>query len=779
MHIIGRLPLLNFQYSSLINRIMKRLFPVVSFLLFSFHVFAQNHNVENWNYPKYPDLSYELEHLELSLSIEPENGLISGVGEYHISSRRPHLTELLLNTANLEIQSIAMAGQILEYQVLNDTLLIILPDTLALGQGIAVQITWQSNSPYGIRLDAKGNMRVSLNSGTLPHWLPVLVHPRVAPTIDADFIIPENMMVIFNGTEGNEEALATGGKKVSWKFSKPLPVTDLSFAVGPFVKSEAIAGIKEIAVYSHPDFPTQQRESLLRTAVNSVRAMERKIGYEYPFPALHVVVLPDHGWEEKQAVSGLIYVYENLGSLQTQLKRGIAAQWLGAYHQFTDYFSHPHSYELLKAMLLNDKELEPLQNSDSLNSVSAWNRQFSGVFEAEDDFKIRLIEQNLSELITRKHGVLSWDDYAAFLYEQSGLYLKEVPLRIATETGGISDYKYLVKYDFDELNSNLILEFHALDGRGITTLADIEITQYTFSDTIQTTVSLTGLNDGAEMSLSPSVEYVTLKVLQPGNVQLLEYKPFMFLVNQLRSSDAGARKQAAEGLAEFTENPDLQLALRDALTREQHAEVKAAILTTLGQLLKGATGTEQTFLAVLNSADARIQKAALKALAGYPGNAEVASSLRNFILRAQQDSLLEEALRSYHAVSTAEEMQVLASRLKNEDETGLKSLVVLRVLAADTARQVLQDARDLMQPQYPYQIRKEALQLLLERQPESGFWHALLPGLLSDRDPRIRYLALDVLANLSPEAASEMLNNLEIEEYDVRVRAKIRQLNRP
>src|SRR5690554_1738243 len=129
MHITGRLPFINFQYSSLINCIMKRLLPAVSFLLFAFQAFAQNHNVENWNYQKYPDLAYELEHLQLSLSIEPENGLISGVGEYHIASRRPHLTELLLNTADLEIQSIALAGQILDYQVLNDTLLIILPDT--------------------------------------------------------------------------------------------------------------------------------------------------------------------------------------------------------------------------------------------------------------------------------------------------------------------------------------------------------------------------------------------------------------------------------------------------------------------------------------------------------------------------------------------------------------------------------------------------------------------------------------------------------------------------
>src|SRR5690554_3876834 len=107
--------------SYLVSLIMKISFSIILFFLFSQFTVAQSNS---WNYEHYPNISYNLEHLDLDLSIVPESAQINGVGSYSISSRRQALHQIIFHTADLEILSVSSSDSPLDYLINGDSLII-------------------------------------------------------------------------------------------------------------------------------------------------------------------------------------------------------------------------------------------------------------------------------------------------------------------------------------------------------------------------------------------------------------------------------------------------------------------------------------------------------------------------------------------------------------------------------------------------------------------------------------------------------------------------------
>ncbi|MEX2363811.1 MAG: hypothetical protein WD597_09310, partial [Balneolaceae bacterium] len=720
---------------------MKSVSAFLLLFLFTCTVFAQDNHPEETAYEPYPELPFQLEHLMLNLTIEPSEALIKGIGRYEIKSRRDELNEVVLHTSDFEIQSITIGDRQLEYRVSGDSLIIQLEDTLGMGEKSQFHITWQSNSSYGIHTDANGHLWTSLQPKSNHHWFPVFDHPEVESTVEAFLTIPAEMEAVFNGKFIGDEILSTDEKKVQWKSEVPIPVTGISIAVGKFVKREAISGIKDISVFAGELILMKEvADGLLRIAVSSLKEIERNLSFEYPFEALNIVVLPDHKWDERQTGAGVIYLYQNLGSLATQLRRGIAEQWFGQHHRYLDETENAMNYEFLKASLLRNSDTEQLNNTDSLHSISAWNYWETGYENSSESFLKNTVEQSLPDLVKNFKGVTHWSDYADYWYQDTGFYWDSLSQEESSSDGTGENSVYSVEYIFDEANSTLQLIFEA-EENPLETLAGVEVTEIGFSDTTTSEISFTGVQDTINVDISTSVEYVTLQPKDGSRVQLNEQKPFIFLINQLRSTDAENRTKAAKGLMKYSENPDLQLALRDILRGEEDSEVRAALLETLGVIIGGSSGTEQTFLAALRSDSEVVQIAAVKALSNYEGNEEVKYTVQNRAVQAESDTLFHTALKTYSQIANSGEMISLANRLENSDSTGVKSLKALRFAAKeDTTGRSFEAADRFLSERFPYSIRKEALDLLLNYQNNGEYWQTTLHSLSSDRDPRIRYL---------------------------------------
>lgn len=731
----------------------------------------------DWEYQPYPELTYELEHVVLNLTVEPENAAIKGIARYDIRSRRQHLSQVVMHTSKLEIQDVSHGGEKLEYQVSGDSLIVQLSDTLQQGNSTQLHISWSSNSTHGIHTDENGHMWTSLNPKTIHHWFPVYDHPEVETTFDAYFTLPAEMDVAFNGRLISDEITSANEKKVHWKSEVPVPVTGLSAAIGSFTQNEAISGIKEVRFFADDNNLLKEVQAgLLRRAVTSLKDLERKLSFEYPYESLSIIVLPDHTWNEIQAGAGIIYLYQDLGNLSVQLDRGIAAQWLGQHHRYLSPVSDARNYELLRVALLGETDITQLKNPVSLKSVQAWNEWAVNYAQLEDEFFRNTVEESIPEMIKRYSGVMGWDDYVNFWYRKTGSNWKQIPDVQSLSQSWEESYAYEVEYIYDEMNASLQLAFQAED-EAPQTLLDITVTEVGFSDTTMSKITITGLSDSADIDLSTGTEYIILSPETDLDVKLTERKPFYFLLNQLRSSKEIEREEAARGLIFHTDQPDLQLALRDALNSEESPKVRAALLETLAPTMQSATGTEETFLSALRTDNPTIRLAAIRSLALYPGNENVSYAVRNALVQSKSDSLFNTALDTYSRISATGDLISISKRYM--DSHPIRALQILQAAAPeDTTGQVVEMADQFTGAHLPYSIRKDALELLISRVDDAEYWQRTLPALLNDADARIRYQALKVVEILPQELALEMLNTRESEEFDPRVLKEIRHLSR-
>jgi hypothetical protein len=751
----------------------KVLLTVFLVLVVSSITFAQS--TIDWNYQPFPNLPFQIDHIELDLNVDTELPLIKGTGTFNFTSRRPDLTTVIFHTADLDIKEVSKEGNPLDFEVSNDSLIIQLEDTLGVKSNSQFLITWESSSPYAFHKDVSGNVWTSLNPKARHHWFPIVDHPEVAATFDVSFIIPAEKSVIFNGNFVRDEVISTGEKKVEWATETAIPISGLTFSVGNFVTESARSGIKEISLSANKDEILEEvRSGLLSVAVQTFKDYEKKFSFEFPYGALNVVVLPDNRWEEIQSGAGMIYLYQNLGSLSTQLKRGMATQWFGNYHRYLN--TPDHRFEFLKTLVTRSSETDQLQNPDNLKSISYWNRWQKGMDEFEDQYMIDTIEETLPKLIQEFTGVTNWQMYAGFWYDRTGSFWNEIPLPSTTKTTITEQYNYDVRYIYDEMTNSLSLVFET-DGNPVETLVGVEVNQFGFMDTTQTEITFTGAYDSVSVDIASGIDYITLSPQTDLALEFDEQKPFLFLIRQLRSSNAEVQIQAAIKLRKFTDNPDLQLALQDVLQSEIEPKARAAMLETLSIITKGASGTEQNFLDQLNSDDLSTQLTAVRALVNYPGNDQVAYAIRNSILEAESDTLFEATLKTYKEIAGTEDLLSITQRLERNLQGQKKALKILQITAAlDTTNKSITIADRFALGNFPYQIRKQALTILINYEVNQDYWNQTIEMLLEDRDPRIRFHALDAIKFLSPKQTVDVLKSRIEEEMDPRVMEKIRRV---
>lgn len=735
---------------------------------------AQDCTVEVWDYEQNPKLTYDFNHLDLDMTIDPVNETVKGVAIYSISAKIPAQTEVILHAAALEIDAVTFDGTEKEFLVSGDSLIIDLADTLSMTKESELAITWQGRSIYGTHKDRFGTMWSSLNPKTQRHWLPVFDHPRVAFSVDADITIPANLDVVFNGNLVSDQVTSADTKTVSWKVDTAIPATGLNFAVGKFESSEAQSGINKVRVFGETRVVTgDEVQEILSEAIRSKRVLENELSFEYPWEALNVVILEDNFWDEKADAAGVIYLAKNRGALTTQLQRGLVAQWFGQYQRTENVTSQYEVFELIRKSAFNISgfESKEIGNSDSLFSLSIWN-ELSKCCEIEDPFLKNNIEQSLAGLIRKESGVVSGSFYKDYWYEQTGIPFHLIDFEAYKESEIPDNQKpvYGLDLEFDEINSTVTAYFTNLSGSG-EDLQSLDMTVLTFDDSTTSEVTFTGERDSVKIAMPAMVEYVRFN---SGSTDIEEIRfgrfPVMFLLAQLRSSNVEDRRLAAGLLSYHTDNPDLQLALKDALNAETDVQTKANLLSTLGAFTAGATGTEIQFMQEVNSDHVEIQIAALEALSNYKEDENVPGVIQQKMERTSSDEVFVVAKRSFLEVADLPRKISATKRMIRIDTTGARSLSLLReIIYTDTTNQSQQIAEELISFEFPYSTRIGALNLLLEYVQNGDYWGNKIVELSSDFDPRIRLKVLEGLNFLSETDTENIVDAVMISEFDLRV----------
>lgn len=730
-----------------------------------------------FDYESKPEMPYKIENTEINATISSDDNRVKGVVNYTLRTTAPNQHAVQLNAAELAINSVTANDDDVDFAVNDEVLEIFLNDTLALGETTDISITWQAESNFGVHKNHLGTVWSSQNPKALRHWLPTFDHSRAESKITAQFNIPADKDIVFNGKLIADEIVSSNQKEVTWQSQTPMPLTGLGFVIGKFDKKDTFSGSKKIQVFAEKGTVDDEKlDELLNTASSTIRNVENKLSYQYPYEVLNIVVLNDSYWEEKQTGAGIAYIYTDLDNVQTQLKRNIYGQWFGEYQRLENFVENVSIVELLKVVLHLEIEDNPvvLNNEEDMVGIYAWNAYTENYTKSDGFFK-GVIYASIGDLIKKHKGVISPDLYPDYWYNMTGLNFVEFDIWDENEEIITKDESpfYIVEADYDETNSMLTLNFEANSG-DYSILSGLDMHIHTFSDEITKEISFTGKSDEVKMEIPVDTDYITFSssVTDLEQVEFGKF-PIVFLLNQLADDDKEARAMAAEQLSYHLEDSDLQLALTDALSFEKEPEVRAKLLYTYSLFTNGATGTDQTFIKEVNNENTEIQKSVLKALGNFPENEYVSSTLQTKMLDTNDEEIFEIALISYQNITDLETMISFAKSLSQKSDNSGKLLKTIQYILDSNPESVAELGSEmelLLEYNQPYTVRRKALDLWVNQSQKDATLNKIAQDRIEDRDPRIRhYIVKNVLDLLNEKTKQELVEQLKLKEYDPRV----------
>ncbi|MFN2373089.1 MAG: HEAT repeat domain-containing protein, partial [Cyclonatronaceae bacterium] len=270
-------------------------------------------------------------------------------------------------------------------------------------------------------------------------------------------------------------------------------------------------------------------------------------------------------------------------------------------------------------------------------------------------------------------------------------------------------------------------------------------------------------------SVDPSLQNITFTA--DASIELVIYKPFRFWLHQLRrSEDAAERAAAAEVMAFFTDDPDLQLALNDIIRNEEDPEVRAGLVRAMAALTGGASGTEQMFMNFLREEPLTIKLAALEALSGYSGNEEVQRMTGRTVQTATDPDVAIAALKSLRLISAEADFRDFVRRLMTSDrQPAVKAAALEELFMAVDPQEAVALTDPYLSGSQPYAVRQTAFNLITANAaPEKT--ESVIRAFALDRDPRIRHITFKAASvHLNDTAYRELLQTRRPTEPDPRV----------
>ncbi|MCC5933295.1 MAG: HEAT repeat domain-containing protein [Candidatus Cyclonatronum sp.] len=735
------------------------------------------------DYEEHPVLDYHFSHLEAALSLDEAERSLSGSASYTVYARHAFAEALTLHAAGLKIDAVLINDQEAAFVYENDRITLNPADYLAEPtRPFELIIFYRAEQPQALLRTAAGTLFTSLAPNRRAEWIPVFEHPRVAFTTRMMIEVPEEMQVVSNGYYFRSRSADGRRKQVIWRSEVPVPSTDLVFFAGNLEYVENLLGLTGIRVYGEARTGSQQvREELMRETISSLSALTRKLRVEYPFEGLTLVLLEDHLWEPRLSAASVGIVSAAISPIKVQIDRIVTAQWFGALLR-PETVAGAGVHLLHQAALM--QQLEPdaphanVQAWPETDNFSYWDHllvqhfhYWQQALNELDGFSEFILQDQMRNQLRREDPVGNWHDFQRVWYRASGRTLPE------------TDFEQLraVPEEHAPLPVQLVFGYSAERGISVTVDPQGPVQK----DSIRVPLEL--FFRGGELRRDTLTvfraggEFVLPAESRPQNViagdgapdfLFREMKDLSMWLHQLRNSPSVAQRvAAAQNLPRFREDPDIQLAVRDLLRAESSAAVRVALIGAIGDIVRGAAGTQQLFLDLVSTAEGEELLAALNALRNYPGNPAVVSAAGRLAQSAQYSEAAVRAVRIFREVASEEQFTELASSLLGgSGPAGIRAAVVEelfelsdRMVAVDTSYEIV------LMESFPYQMRATALSALARnnRAPEL---QELVPLLIADTDPRMRLLALRYIGALDDAQMNNLLEQRFAVERDPRIR---------
>ncbi|CAN5116768.1 hypothetical protein BH23BAC3_BH23BAC3_09710 [soil metagenome] len=738
---------------------------------------AQQHD-----YPAYPKTDLVFEHLDAILEIN-EQMQIRGEVTYTVRFKIGVTDSLQLLAGRMQIDDVLVNDRTMNYEINDDKLTVFIDEQFNRNDTATIHINYTTEPAFGVLKNYSGTMFTSQLPRSASHWLPGLDHPGISMTTNFTVAHPSSQKLVMTGRETGNSVISVEQEETRFESRYPVPITSLFLVLGDF-QSESRT-INTIQYHIHSEQPNGvdiEKYQLMELASEAVQTMEELTGAEYPYRDLHIVMVQDLVWEIRTFGAGSILADMEFSS-EEQIKYGIMGQWAGVMLREMQW-SQPEALQLLMGYFANELDLEAveresMQDWDSLYKATSLDNinRFSHYLQNDEHMEM-IMNESLTTLFDQRDYPVSWNDFSRVVYRTTGQPLFEKPHFEAPEIEEEQIYHYQVNIEHAEEENEVMIRFQALDD-AVDELVSVSINEYSFNASRERELTFTGSSDEIVLSVPAGIENLVLSIDERDDIRLELQKPFMFWLHQIRNGEtADQRKDAAAGLLDYSDNPDLQLALLDIIEMDSDPDVYAEIVRTLSFVTSGASGTSQLFLDRTGSGQPEnVRTEAVRALASYGENDMVISRLQSIIRSAETENLRKEATHSLAAVTDLTRFTTITESMILEESVLNDVPLLLENLAAKGGEEkTVQLSRTFLSSEFPYEIRSRVLLLVLNHDQSQQGWERRIEPLLNDRDPRIRYLSVGGLQYLSNQKREQLIDIRLAEEFDERVYRAIEQV---
>ncbi|TNE72411.1 hypothetical protein EP331_07180 [bacterium] len=741
------------------------------------------------DYPEYPKRDFKYTKADLEIRYQQEENLLQGMVTYTVEPLWKESEVVKLLALRMQIDDVRINNEPASYNLQDDTLIVQLNGARSATQ-FKLEIVYQTDVSYGLHKDRFGSVWTSNQPYSTANYLPGFIHPRNQMPFNVKFDIPASMEVASVGKWISQKSDETNGRKiVNWVSSKPIAITDFKFAIGPFQVDEIQFGIKKIRLYSYKSkLDTEQKNQLLTRAYEQLRRTENTFSREYPFESLNLIHVMDSRWETKSYAASYGYIFANQPHQDIQIDRIVIAQWFGVSKQINRW-SDAHFDVLWQAWFQAKQFAEQTSSADNLSlfdepfvSDYSWNnfvKNTQAFLLPENERWYHAFHKSAASILDRSTAVFQARDYNDVFYRVTGRLFDSLYTAPVQEVEQLNLNAAIV---YDELKHSVSIQ---LSGDSIAQDKlpfDIEIVRQTAKGRPVKSVKVSSFEK--PIVITGNEEVLNVLVNVPSVSFQINYdKPSTFWLQQLRTeTSASLRLDAIKALSETEPDPDFQLMLSDMMKAETEPQVIAEMVHTYASLTKGATGTDQFFLDQFRVTNPLVKKAALDAFLNYPENEAMLFNAQQVVKVEKDTSLKMSALRvvQQHMDSAGFENYLIKQINAEKVFAFIPSLFKMltfgeKVELTDSKRTMLMG---FTKDSYPFEVRKEAMFLLIEFDLFVDSNDSTIFEWYSDFDPRIRFALLNKLHRFADEKQRRILENRLLDEYDFRIRDRLVELSR-
>lgn len=737
--------------------------------------------------------SIQFHHLQVTMEFLPDEPTLRGVAAWQFSIPESGTPEVRLNSIRTEVFTVLINEKDADFFMSGDTLIVTPFQEIQTDTRHKLEVIYRSDLVFGLQRKDSGAFMSSMIPGAVANLLPVPLSPKVAVPIDIRMIMPSDWQGVANGIRTANILLPEGKRLFHWKTSEPAPVTQIGFFAGRLTSQITQIDGVSLNIYTQTDRTVDNLEEITETARKLVQAVHQVTDRKLPFGALNLVLVEDLVWDIAPFGHAYSYIDVSSDDVPAQLLRAVTHQYFGSALRSHSIDNADHILAL-KAILAHRVASMANITRVSLNqehqksweypvwlSLSAltWNTTLKMTDPRsrtllEPDIREFLdeIEANFDSMKALDNGVYSWEELTSAVGFQNN---RNVVQMIASNLPVVE--RYTAIYEFDEMTGRFTFELVPEQTYPQRYLS-LTIRQFTDGTLNDLTVLASNMGDRLHLTSGGFVENMYIYNDDP-LLEFTEIKPAAFWLYQLRrDGDADRRIESAEGFGRVQNDPDVQLILQDLIRNEPDPRVKARLVTSLSLIVGDAFGTNRRFMDLLSSESREVRFAALYALRNYASNEAVQQQVFRIISQSQDIEYVNLAIEVYKHIVNEREFYSVARSLLHEDTEDLYFTQTIIPLIVQTQQGVIfaPNLMDYLDDQYAFDLRRTAFDALYPLEIDSDYWAEILPELLVDSDPRMRYMALNLVATLPGTLRDEILQDRLYNEYDVRVLRRVSTL---